>query len=119
MIGKSQIMKDLFFENISFLLKQQGIPVGKFEQSTGFSAGYISRAKKQNTVSLDFVTRSAMFLNISIDDLLEVDLKHKQIENNWAKIFCDDLCAEEKEKFKKLLLDLNSKNIITINIEVN
>lgn len=118
MIGKSQIMKDLFFENISFLLKQQGINVGKFERAAGFSAGYISRAKKQNSVSMDFVTASAMFLNISIDDLLGVDLRQKQIKNNWDKILGDKLSNTEKEKFKELLLDLNSKDIITINIKV-
>ena len=96
MIGKSQIMKDLFFENISFLLNQEYIPIGKFEQAAGFSAGYISRAKKQKTVSMDFVTRAAMFLNVSIDDLLEVNLKRKQITDNWNKIFGNDLSEEEK-----------------------
>lgn len=118
MSRKTEINNDIFFKNISFLLKQNNLNIGDFEKSVGFSSGYISRAKKQNSTSINFIVKASKIFGISIDELLTVDLKHKQIENNWAKIFGDDLCTEEQEKFKKLLLELDSENIITINIEV-
>ena len=118
MSRKAEINSDIFFKNISFLLKQKNLNVGDFEKLVGFSAGYISRAKKQSFTSINFIVNAAQIFDVSIDDLLTVDLKQKQIENNWAEIFGNDLCKEEHEKFKKLLLELDSKNIITINIEV-
>ena len=118
MSRKTEINNYILFKNIAFLIKQNDLNIGDFEKSAGVSLGYISRSKKQHSPSINFIVNTAKILGVSIDDLLTVDLEQKYIKNNWDKILGDTLNEEEKEKFKELLLELDSKNIITINIEV-
>ena len=108
-----------FCNNILFLIKQNGLNVGEFEKAAGMSAGYISRAKRGgNAMSIDFLVKTAQILGVSTDDLLMVDLREKYIKDTWAEIFGNTITENEQEKLKKLLLELDSKNIITIKIKV-
>lgn len=53
---------------------------------------------------------------------LEWEEKQKYLENVWTEIITeiigDAVSNKEKEKFKKLIIELDSRNIITINREI-
>lgn len=68
--------KNLFFDNISFKLKETGKKIGELENEAGVSPGYISRTSKDGNTKpgIDFIMKVADALNISIDTLLKVDL---------------------------------------------
>ena len=99
------------YDNILFLIKQNGLNVGEFEKAAGMSAGYISRAKRGNATSIDFLVKAAQIFGVSVDDLLMVDLREKYIKDKWAEVLSGDV---SEEKLKNLFFDLNKKGIIKI-----
>lgn len=68
--------RNLFFDNISYLIKKHDLKIGEIESGAGVSAGYISRASKdeKSKPGIEFVMKVAELLNISVDALLRSDL---------------------------------------------
>ncbi len=65
--------KKLFFQNVRFLLSEQGIKIGELESKAGVRVGYMSRVEKPESSSepsINFVATAAKMLNVSIDSLL-------------------------------------------------
>lgn len=115
---KTKISTNILHSNILFYIKQNKINIGDFEKLVGVSSGYISRANKGNSTSIDFIVKAAKIMGITIDDLINIDLEQKYLENVWTEIIGDTVSNKEKEKFKKLIIELDSRNIITINREI-
>lgn len=67
--------KDLMFRNIVFLLSEFGKKIGEFEAETGVSAGYISRASKddKSKPGIEFVVKAADVLGTDLDSLIRTD----------------------------------------------
>jgi transcriptional regulator with XRE-family HTH domain len=101
----------ILYSNILFLIKLNNFGVGEFEKAAGVSAGYISRSKKGDNASLDFVVRAAQIFGVSIDDLIMVDLRKQYIESKRLEVLSGDL---SEESLKNWFLDLNNKGIIKI-----
>lgn len=66
----------LIFDNISYLIKEQGKKVGEVETQAGVSAGYISRNSKDSNSKpgIDFLFRVSEILNTSIDTIMKIPL---------------------------------------------
>lgn len=66
----------LIFNNISYLIKEQGKKVGEVETQAGVSAGYISRNSKDanSKPGIDFLYKVSEILNTSIDTLIRIPL---------------------------------------------
>jgi transcriptional regulator with XRE-family HTH domain len=64
-------------DNIYFLAKQKSIKIGDLEAAANVSAGYLSRANKEDNTSkltIDLIAAIAQTLEISIDRLVSYDL---------------------------------------------
>lgn len=72
-----ELNKKMLFDNISYLIKKEGIKIGELESAAGVSPGYISRTSKDGGTKpgIDFIMKAAIALNVSIDTLLRVDMK--------------------------------------------
>ena len=64
-------------DNIYFLAKQKSIKIGDLETAANVSAGYLSRANKEDNTSkltIDLIAAIAQTLEVSIDRLVSYDL---------------------------------------------
>lgn len=84
------------FNNILFLIKEQGKKIGEFENEAGVSAGYISRSSKDGNTKpgIDFIMKAAEVLNVSIDMLLRVDLASATATERYLIEFLEKLINE-------------------------
>ena len=83
----------LFFDNITFLLKEKEKRIGEFEAEAGVSAGYISRTTKDEKTKpgIDFIMNAAKALNVSIDMLIKTDLSSLSPTERYLASFIDKL----------------------------
>lgn len=63
--------RGLFLANIAFLIEESNIKIGELESKIGVSKGYFSR---QTNPSIEIIMRTAETLNVSVDELLKVNL---------------------------------------------
>lgn len=91
--------KKIMFDNISLMLKELGKKIGELEAEAGVSAGYISRANKDNNTKpgIDFIVNVAEALNISIDTLLKVDLSALTPTEKYLISFIDKLKKDTQD----------------------
>ena len=92
--------KDIFVDNLYFLIKKEGKKIGEFEEEAGVSAGYISRMGIDiNTKpGIDFVVKASNILNVSLDTLLGVDLSHLSGTEQYALKFLKKLKNDTEEE---------------------
>ena len=85
--------KSRFFDNISYLIKKHDLKIGEIENSAGVSAGYISRASKdeKSKPGIEFVMKVAELLHVSVDVLLQVDLTSVTPTEKYLISFLDKL----------------------------
>lgn len=70
---------DLFYENVKWLCKMNGIQVGQLEKEIGVSAGYISRtAGKNKDIGLFKAYKIASIFGVTLDDLSKKNLFKQQ-----------------------------------------
>lgn len=89
----------LFFNNIAQLIKENNAKIGELESHANVSAGYISRASKDESSKpgIDFVVSVAEFFEVSVDTLINVEFNSlTPTERYLIKFF---------EKLKKDTLD--------------
>lgn len=107
--------RTLFFDNISYLIKKHDLKIGEIENSAGVSAGYISRASKdeKSKPGVEFVMKIAELLQINVDTLLRADLTNatpteKYLMSFLGKLNSDtitdslDWIRESKEELNRL-----------------
>lgn len=78
MISKDSPMfdKTKLINNIKVLAKRKDIQIGQLESQSGVSAGYLSRqASNASGLSIGVVALMARMLDVSLDDLVNVDLE--------------------------------------------
>lgn len=72
--------------NLLYLAKQKNISFYKIAQSTGISTGHLSdiinSKKKQENLYILTIKKLADYFEISIDDFVNKDLSHENIELN-------------------------------------
>ena len=88
--------KKLFFDNISYLIRENDLKVGEVESQAGVSAGYISRTSKDGGTKpgIDFIVNISKILNVSIDVLLGVDLEKLTPTEKYLISFLDKLISD-------------------------
>ena len=94
--------------NIIHLAKSNDIRLGELEKMLGISTGYISRTAKENTnkrLSIDVVWKIAHFFNVSIDGLVNHNLR---LPSETTAILC---------RFVAKLLDQTTMDEIEWNCE--
>lgn len=94
-----RINKKRLFDNITLLIKNQGIKVGEFEKSVGVSTGYISRTSKEDGPSpgMEFIVGAAEALKVSIDSLLRVDYSDLSPTEEFLLPFFEKLIQDTLE----------------------
>ena len=107
----------LIFDNISYLIKEQGKKVGEVETQAGVSAGYISRNSKDSNSKpgIDFLFRVSEILNTSIDTIMKIPLSELTPTERYLVSFFEKLKAadkilwerESKEYLNQLEPDIN------------
>ncbi len=110
----------LIFDNISYLIKEQGKKVGEVETQAGVSAGYISRNSKDSNSKpgIDFLSRVSEILNTSIDTIMKIPLSELTPTERYLVSFFEKLKAdtaadkilwvrESKEYLNQLEPDIN------------
>lgn len=110
--------RTLFFDNISYLIKKYDLKIGEIENSAGVSAGYISRASKdeKSKPGVEFVMKIAELLQINVDTLLRADLTNatpteKYLMSFFGKLNSDTVSdslnwvRESKEELNRLQED--------------
>lgn len=88
--------RDRFFDNIAYLIKKNNLKIGELESSAGVSAGYISRASKddKSRPGVEFVMKVAELLGISVDTLLRADLTNTTPTEKYLLSFLGKLNKE-------------------------
>ena len=111
--------KRICFSNIRELLKKNpDIKIGQIEKEAGLGVGYMSRLEKEdNTTSptIEFVVTAAKMLDVTVDALINCDLKEISPTELFMKDFINNLIsATNKDKlyWKRTRLD-NIKDFIT------
>lgn len=67
--------KNILFDNIYYLIKEQDKKIGEVENAIGVSSGYISRTYKDGgKPGIDFIINISKALKVSIDALLKIKL---------------------------------------------
>lgn len=82
-----------FFDNVSYLIKKHDLKIGEIENGAGVSAGYISRASKdeKSKPGIEFVMKVAELLNVSVDTLLRADLTNATPTEKYLMSFLNKL----------------------------
>ncbi len=109
-----------FFDNVSYLIKKHDLKIGEIENGAGVSAGYISRASKdeKSKPGIEFVMKVAELLHISVDTLLRADLTNatpteKYLISFISKLNSDTIAdniewlRDSKEELNRLEPDIN------------
>ncbi|WLD83259.1 helix-turn-helix domain-containing protein [Selenomonas dianae] len=88
--------RTLFFDNISYLIKKHDLKIGEIENSAGVSAGYISRASKdeKSKPGVEFVMKIAELLQINVDTLLRADLTNATPTEKYLMSFLGKLNSD-------------------------
>lgn len=88
--------KKILFDNIAFLVKEQGKKIGEVETAAGVSPGYISRSSKDGGAKpgIDFIVNIAEELGVSIDTLLKFDLTALSPTEQYLISFLDRLDSQ-------------------------
>lgn len=85
--------KQILFDNIAYLLKEQGLKIRELETAAGVSTGYISRAGKDGgpTPGIEFIANAAHKLGVSIDTLISVRLSDLTATERYILAFLQKL----------------------------
>lgn len=88
--------RTLFFDNISYLIKKNNLKIGEIEDSAGVSAGYISRASKdeKSKPGVEFVMKIAELLQINVDTLLRANLTNTTPTEKYLMSFLGKLNSD-------------------------
>ena len=102
----------LIFDNISYLIKEQGKKVGEVETQAGVSAGYISRNSKDSNSKpgIDFLFRISEILNTSIDTIMKIPLSELTPTERYLISFFEKLKADTAAD--KILWEKESKEYL-------
>lgn len=102
----------LIFDNISYLIKEQGKKVGEVETQAGVSAGYISRNSKDSNSKpgIDFLFRVSEILNTSIDTFMKIPLSELTPTERYLVSFFEKLKADTAAD--KILWERESKEYL-------
>lgn len=102
----------LIFDNISYLIKEQGKKVGEVETQAGVSAGYISRNSKDSNSKpgIDFLSRVSEILNTSIDTIMKIPLSELTPTERYLVSFFEKLKADTAAD--KILWEIESKEYL-------
>lgn len=102
----------LIFDNISYLIKEQGKKVGEVETQAGVSAGYISRNSKDSNSKpgIDFLFRVSEILNTSIDTIMKIPLSELTPTERYLVSFFEKLKADTAAD--KILWERESKEYL-------
>lgn len=102
----------LIFDNISYLIKEQGKKVGEVETQAGVSAGYISRNSKDSNSKpgIDFLFRVSEILNTSIDTIVKIPLSELTPTERYLVSFFEKLKADTAAD--KILWERESKEYL-------
>lgn len=102
----------LMFDNISYLIKEQGKKVGEVETQAGVSAGYISRNSKDSNSKpgIDFLFRVSEILNTSIDTIMKIPLSELTPTERYLVSFFEKLKADTAAD--KILWERESKEYL-------
>ena len=102
----------LIFDNISYLIKEQGKKVGEVETQAGVSAGYISRNSKDSNSKpgIDFLFRVSEILNTSIDTIMKIPLSDLTPTERYLVSFFEKLKADTAAD--KILWERESKEYL-------
>jgi len=89
---------DIFFKNINYLLKEKGIKIGELESYADVSTGYVSRVRKEESAKpgIDFVVKVADKFDVSVDDLIGVDMEGLTNTEAYILDFLNKLIADTK-----------------------
>ncbi len=93
--------KKRFFDNITFLVKKNGLKIGEVEAAAGVSAGYISRMSKDvNNAKpgLEFAIGVAKVLGTSFDALISVDFSSLTPTEEYLVQFIEKLIRDTVDK---------------------
>lgn len=96
------VEKDLFADNIHYLIKKSGLSVKRFEEEIGVPKGYLSKiSKKSEPVSdddpieeVDFLMRCVDFFNLSVFILLAFDFSASTPTERYLVSFLDKLISD-------------------------
>ena len=69
--------KQIFFDNITYLLKSKDMKIGDLENHAGVSIGYVSRINRDDRnvkPSIEFVMKVAEFFEVNMETLVSIDL---------------------------------------------
>ena len=90
--------KEKFYKNVSYMAKQRNIAMGEIEDKLEISHGYIAKLGRPNSPlpSIDYITKIADLLDISIDLLVDGDLgnlstQEQFINQNSKKVINDKI----------------------------
>ncbi|EKX98184.1 helix-turn-helix domain-containing protein [Selenomonas sp. oral taxon 138] len=88
--------RTIFFDNISYLIRKNDLKIGEIENSAGVSAGYISRASKdeKSKPGVEFVMKVAELLHINVDTLLRADLTNATPTEKYLMSFLGKLNSD-------------------------
>ncbi len=95
----SEFNKQLFLDNISFLLKESDKKIGELETEAGVSPGYISRISKEGNSKpgIEFIMKVADSLNISMDTLLKLALTEMTPTERYLVSFLEKIEKDTME----------------------
>lgn len=78
---------DILYENVKNYATLNNLKLGDIEKKLGVHPGYLSRQKKNPTMSVELVLSLAKILGVRFEDLISTDLyKAKMIEESRKRI---------------------------------
>ncbi len=85
--------KEKFYKNVSYMAKQRNIAMGEIEDKLEISHGYIAKLGRPNSPlpSIDYITKIADLLDISIDLLVDGDLGNLSTQEQFIIDFLHKL----------------------------
>ena len=99
----NEFSKEIFMNNIYYLLKAKSMKVGEVEKSIGVSIGYLAKLKKDAGLrpGIDLVIKIAEKLQVSIDTLVGVDMEKLTGTEQYLLCFVEKLKTDtEAEKLE-------------------
>lgn len=99
----NEFSKEIFMNNIYYLLKAKSMKVGEVEKAIGVSIGYLAKLKKDAGLrpGIDLVIKIAEKLEVSIDTLIGVDMEKLTGTEQYLLCFVEKLKTDtEAEKLE-------------------
>ena len=74
------------YDNIAFLIKSKGIPIGTVEKELGVSTGYFSRARKAGGMTAEMLYKASRYFGVTMDELYTGSFRAEVIKEEIRRL---------------------------------